>query len=244
MAKPRHHRADVGGDVLPRQSGAIREDDRQAQLPCGGQFGLRPAPARVLGNDMGDLVILEQRKVLRHVKRATGDDDSGIGQGQIMVRRIHKPQQVMMLRLGRKKTDMLFSNRQKHPRRCVGQGSNSIFQRRDKGPVVPGLRLPCRSFQPDQWRAGFSAGRICIAAHPRRKRMCGVNDMCDSLTAQIGCQSCHTAKAADPCRQGLRHRGIGAPGIGKHAVYSGLGQGLGHLAGFTGATQQKDAHDG
>ena len=74
--------------------------------------------------------------------------------------------------------------------------------------------------------------------------MGGVDDMCDRLGLEVGHQPGHAAKPADAGGQGLGHGAVGAPGIGKHRVDLGFDQGARQGAGFGGATQKKDAHNG
>ncbi len=103
------------------QSGTGNHNDGQAQGAGGGQFRTRPLAARILGDDMGDFVLLHQGSIALNAKGPLGDDHCAIGQ-RLFRRRIHQSQQKVMLNAHFEIIQPLFADGQKYPRWALWQG--------------------------------------------------------------------------------------------------------------------------
>ncbi len=238
---PVQHLIQIAGDGTRGDRGPVDQDHRQAQCPRGQQLGLGPRAARVLGDDMGDPVIAQQRGIARDIKGATRDHQTGIRQGQRALGRIDQSQQVMVLRARGESRDMLATNRQKHPRGGLGQRVDRLRQIRDMGPAILWPGLPRRAFVGQQRHAGFGAGRNGVPAHPGGERVGRIHHASDGMNPQIVHQSGHAAKAADPRGQGLRDGRSRSPGIGKDRIKPARGKRLRQTAGLGRATKNEDA---
>lgn len=243
MTQPAHHALHVVKHPPRRQRGPGDQDHRQAQGTGGIQFRACAAAACVLGDDMADAMTLHQGKIAVQGKRAARDDGLGIGQRQ-GIRRIDKPQQVMMLRFCGKEAKLLFANGKKDPRGGVGQGDDGGLHIGHLVPVVVRPRDPWRALKARQRQAKGGTGRKGVAAHPGGEGVGCIHDMGDPIVHKIGLQPLDPAKSTNTGRQWLRHRGFGAPGIGKDAVHLGLCEATGKRACLGGAAQKKDAVHG
>lgn len=243
MTQPAHHLA-CGGETGPlRQRRAVDHDNLHPKPARRCQFGVSPTTARVFGHDHVDPVILQQRKVIRLMKRTTGNDGRGIGQN-LRPRRIDKAQQIPVLRGCGEQLQVLATDGQKDVRRRQRQGFDRILKALHMGPDVTGLRLPGRALQCHKGQTKGLAGLRRMMAHLRGKRVGGVDHMGDLVVGKVGDQPVNPAKTANPLGQGLCHRISRAPGIGKNSVNLRPGQGLGQQARLGCAAQQKDAVHG
>jgi len=234
------HRAHggAGGQVWP-----FDQDDRAAQLPRRGQFGLRTLAPRVFGHHVRDAVPPQQGQVVCQRERATVQHHGTLGFGQNEPR-IDQPQQIPVPYVCEKRLHVLPANRQKHPRRAGGQGRHGSCQVGHMLPAVTGLCLPGQALQRQQGQRQLGTGLHRVAAHLRGKGVRGVDHVGDGFALQVVAQTLCAAKTPHPGGQGLGHGGFRASGVRKHAVYPGFGQRLGQPAGFGGATQQEDALHG
>ena len=198
------------------QNGPVDHDHRQPQTARRRDLGRRTGTARVLRDHKINLVVLHQRKVVRHGEGATRLHDGMVGKGQHAVGRIHQPKQIEMLRMGGKVVQMHTPNRQHDPRCGTLQRRHGTRDVRDMGPAVTALRLPRCPRQRDQRHAGLGTGQDGIAAHLCGERMGGVDDVRDPMRTQIADQPCNTAKAPDALGQRLLHRLFNAARIGHH----------------------------
>lgn len=240
MIQPCHNLIDRCDHSPTSQAGAVDQNDGQADFACGGQLGFGPRATGILGDDQADFMLDQQRLILIHIERPARQNNRAIGQ-RWAFGGIHQPQQVVV-RFRRETRKVLFANRQEHPRRGFGQGDNRGLYAGDMLPFIAQLRRPCGALQRQQGHACEGTSLNCVAADLRGKGMGGINDRTDVFGLQIGLQPRHATKAAHPCRQRLRHGGVGASGIGKHRV-AAL-QRAGQKAGFGGATKDKGARHG
>lgn len=224
-----------------RHLGSVDHDDRQAKVACGSQLGRGPGPTGILGHDMGDPMLTHQRRICIDVKRPAGNFDGGIGQRQRGLGRIDEAQQIVMLGLARKRGEVLFANRQKHPCAVLRQRLHSLFNTAHVNPDIPRPRLPGRPFKGAERHPSRPAGQHGMGAHLRGKRMGGIDHMSDLFGRKIALQTINAAKAADPHRQGLPHWLGRASRIGKDRILSALCQDTGQLRRLSCAAQKKDA---
>lgn len=234
------HRAHGGAGWQLRP---VDQDDRAAQLSRGRQLGLGAQPPRVLGHEMGDAVALHQFQILVQGEGAAINDHDAPIFGQ-RHNGIDQAQKVPVPGLREEGLHMLAANRQKHARRTGRQGCQGACHVGGVLPNVTALRLPGRALQCQQGQGQFATDLHRMATHLGGKRVRGVDHVGDGLRSQVIAQPRYTAEAADPGRQGLRQRCIGAPGVRKNSIHAGRGQCLGELAGFGGATQQEDTLHG
>jgi hypothetical protein len=241
MTQPRQHLSHRTRNLAWRNNRPVDQDHSRTQRASGDQLGLGPAAAGVFGDDMGDTMGLQQRRITRHVERAPRDHGKGVGQGQ-SIGPIHQPQQVEMLLVGRKRGKILFANRQKNTRWRFGQGRNRSSDIRHMLPVITLHTTPRRALKSQQ---RDRTGKACldrVPAHLRSKGVGGIYDMGDMFRLNICDQTSNTAKPAHAHGQGLRHGLRGAAGIGKHCIRPAFGQ-SGRKVGCLGRTaQQENAH--
>ena len=149
-----------------------------------------------------------------------------------------------MLRVWRKKPDLLFADRQKDARRIVGQGGGQVLHAGYAVPPITRLRLPRRALQPDQRCPGLRTGRVGVLAHSGGEGMGRINHMRDRVRSNMIHQTRHAAKSANALGQRLGDGRLRAPCVGKSCLETRLGQPAGHLAGLGRPAEQKDVHDG
>lgn len=234
--KPSHHLSHPARDAAIGQGGPVDHDDRQAKLSCRVDLGARAVTTCVLGDDMGDAVIGQQRKVIGQPERPARDNRMGVGQGQ-GVGLIHQPQQVVVLGGAGELVQMHPANRQKHPRGGIGQGPR---RRRDVGDVDPAItfnRLPSLALQRDQRDARDFGGTDGVAAHLGGKGVGGINQSGEALIGQEPRQPFGPAKTARAGWDRLGARRFNPPCVGQNRITSG--QGTGQRAGIGGAAKDQ-----
>ena len=242
MRQPRHH-LDYLRHHMPRgQGGAVNQNDRNLQRAGCLQLGGSTCASGIFGNDMTDFVPDHQGFVSLHLKRPARQNDGAIRQ-RAGIRGIDQTQQIVV-RFGCKTAEVLFADGEKHVRWGIGQSLNRRVDIGNIDPLIALARNPSRALQGDQGHIGQAAGLNRVSAHLRCERMRRVDDRADAFRPQVIVQSCDTAKATNPDRQGLAHRMIGAPGIREHRIRTRSGQGTGQQAGLGCAAQQKNACHG
>ena len=223
--------------------GAVDQDHGQAQFTRRIQLCTRAHTARVLGDDMGDVMGLQQIKIALQRKGAARDQGRDIGQGQ-SGGLIHQPQKIMMLGLCGEIFQRLAADSQEHPCRIIGQGRDSARHIRHALPKVAFGGLPRCAFKSQQRNLGDGCGLNRVAAHLGRKGVGRVDQVSDTLSAQIAHQSLYPAKAANPLGQGLAQGCFGASGIGKDRINALFCQSFRQIRRLSCATKQKDAGHG
>ena len=223
--------------------GAINHNHWQAQLAR--RINLRPRArtARVLGDDVGDAVRLQQVKIGLRRERAACNQGRDMGQGQ-SGRLINQPQKIMMLGLYGEIFQRLATYGQKNPCRIIGQGRNSA---RHIGHALPDVTLRClpwRAFKGQQRGLGYGGGFDRVAAYLGRERVGCVDQVGDTFSAQIAHQSLYPAKAANALGQGLAQGCFGASGVGENRINTLICQGFRQIRCLGRAAKQKDAGHG
>lgn len=241
MTQPAHDILFAVNHLPSGQCGAVDQDDGHAKGARGCQLGSGTKAPGIFGDDMADLVLVHQRRITRHVKGATRQHDIGLRQRQGRRWRVNQPQQIVMLWLGGKGSQVLLADCQKHPRGLIGQGLHSRVNTGHAVPFIPRLRVPCRAFQRDQRDMHRSAGGNGILAYLGGKGVGGVYDMADPACIQIAHQAVNAPKSAYAGGQGLGYGRVGAPGIGKDGIHFRSGKAAGQSAGLGRAAQKQDA---
>ncbi len=244
MTEPKHHLRDCVDGWTVGHGGPVDQDNRQTQCTGGIQLGAGTGAAGVFGDDPVNVVNRQQVAVIFEGEGAARNDRYGVRQGQGFGRVIDQPQQVMMLRAGSKRCQVLATDGQKNPGRRIGQGGHGGFDIGHTGPKVARNVSPWRALQGYQRSASGRAGGNSVAAHFSGKRMGGVDHMGDRCGLQVIDKARGSAKTAAALRQGLRRGRGGATGIGIDGVLTGVGQGAGHQTGLGRAPQQKYARHG
>ena len=244
MTDPGQDRCHVMDNQSCWHGGTVDHDDRQAEHPRGIQFGPRAAAAGVLGDNQLDATGFQQFQIIGLGKGAARDDMLGPRQGHRADRRIDKPQQILMPGLGGEGRQILPSNCQKDAGRLLGKRRNGGGYVGDMGPGIGLVWRPGRAFKGAKRNVGQLGGGDGITAHSRGKGMGCVDQMRDVFEAKIIGKPGNAAKAADPRRQGLLHRIVGASGIGKNRVEPLGCQLAGQGRGFGRAAQKKDSCHG
>lgn len=244
MIKPCQNSLYIGGFGYIRPQWPINHDNLQSKGARGVNLCHRAASTGILGDDMGDAMLLHQRNIFGHVERASRNGDMVVGQGNLGLRGVNEPQQVVVFGARREQVHMHPANRQKDAARIRGQSITGTRDIRHMNPIIIRLRAPCRSRQTQQRRALCATCAIGVLPHRVCKRMRSVNNVADPFALQVGRQTICPAKTAYSHVNGLRYRRVCAAGIRKNSLYSGGMKSLRQLAGLCGPAQQKDAHDG
>ena len=234
------HRSDFGSVGHKRP---VDQDDRQAEHAGGVQLGAGTFTPGVFGDDMADVMGLQQIQITRKGKRTTGNNRGCVGQGQC-TRCVDKAQKVMMLGLYGELFKVLSPDGEENPRRIIGQSVSGGGHIGHVAPAVKGCGLPRRTLQRQQGQAGNCGGLNRMRAHLGCERMRGVDDVGDAFGAQVCHEAVHATKAANALRQGLLQGVFGTPGIGENARNALIYQGFRQSRGFCGAAKQKDADHG
>ncbi len=244
LAQPFQHIGN-GPEYRPRgQLRAVDQDHRNPKSSRRFQLGLCPRAARVLGDDMGDAVALQQGQIPGFGEGAAGDHGLGIRQGQGAFGRIDKTQQIRVLRLVDELRNMQLADCQKDPRRGLWQGIGCGAHIGNGVPDVTLARDPWRPLEGANAGVCQRAGLDRIAAHLGGKRMGRVHQMRHPFAPDVSGQPFGPAKAADTGGQGLGRRLFRAACIGKDRLDPGLGYGAGQKRGFGGATEDKESRHG
>lgn len=237
--KPDHRLIHGCAQPARRHGGPRDQQHRHTQGPCRQQLGLRPDPARILGDNQFDPVTAHQRKVIVIGERAAVDLDDGLRQGLVSLRRIDKAQQKNMLGQSREIGQMLASDGQKNAlcrpiQRLHDSGNIGHFT-----PVIGGAWLPCRALDRAIGDVQMRAGRDSVTADGGGKGMGGVDDLANIFACQIIAQPRDTADPPDPDRQGLRSRIGDTSGIGQHTGQTRRCKATGQCAGLGRAAQDQ-----
>lgn len=241
---PGHHLLDPLGCGAGRDRGPVDHDDRQAKESCSNDLGTRALATGVLGDDMSDGMLAQQREVIFSREWSARDDGRRSEQGQRGGGRIDKAQQVMVLRTVREIGKVHSADGQEDARRGFGQGAGGGRNVRDLGPAVAVQWRPGFAFQRDQRRVGHRCRRDGIRAHLRGEGMGRVDQMRDGFRPQVCRQPPRTAEAADADRQRLGSGRFGSSGVGQDCVQTCPGKRGCKAGGIGGAAQNKDARHG
>ncbi len=219
---PRHNVFRVGHFGPRRQHRSVDHQNRKAKRARRLQLGLRPAAARVFRYNQLNLMALQQGGVVRHVERPSRDDNVVLGQGWRLLRRVDKPQHVVMLRLCGKPCNLHPTNRQKNPLCGAIQSVQCAVHVRNALPLITVLWDPSVAHQGQQRHARCLARRKSISAHLIRKGMGRVHQMRHGVVPQVRGETLDAAKPADPHRDRLRLRRFNPTGIGQHRRHPGV----------------------
>lgn len=221
----------------------INHDDRQGQIAGGVQLGAGTFATGVFGDD--DFNVVEDHKVAvgRESERPSGDNRCDILKGQF-AGLVDEAQQVMMLRLGGERVEILATDGEENLGRRVGQGGDGGGDVGNVRPIVAVNRRPGRAVQGDERGFRGLTGGDGVVGHRGGKRVGCVDNMRDFSGLQVGDQAFDAAKPAGALGQGLRGGGVGAASVGIGGVDLGIVQGLCQQVRLGRATKQKDAHFG
>ncbi len=196
-----------------RQGRTVYHQNRQAQRPCGIQFGPRAGATRILGHNQLRLVALHQLPIIFNRERPPRNNHLAVGQRHSFWF-VHQPQKVVMLRLSGEIMKMHAANCQEDAAGWTGQSFNRSFNIRYVLPVISVLRDPGRPGQSGQGRCSPRTGIHSIPAHLRCKGMSRIDNMADAVLVNVPRQSRCTAKPTHAHRHGLRARVIDTSGVG------------------------------
>lgn len=244
MSEKHHNIRHVPDNAAGRRARPVDQDHRDPELARGIELCPRAAAARVLGDDMGDAVILQQRAIASFGERAARDHCNNIGQRQRTFGRVDQAQEVMVLRLRGETREVLLADGKEYAGRDLGQGGDGGLKIRNMGPVISVACLPRRAFIGAKRRAGFCASRDSVPAHLGREGMRRVDDVGYALGPQVVGKPLGAAEAADAGRQRLRDRRLCASSVGKNRVDAAFREMAGKVGGLGCSAQKKDAGHG
>ncbi len=206
------------------QGGAVDHDDRQVQGARRDEFGLCARTARVLADDPGDTVVLQQGGFRVAREGAAIDNDVMIGQRRGRVGRVHQPQEIVVLRSGGKGGEMHSSDGKQDTLGRAVQRGNCASDIGDMGPVIARPGRPGRAGEGDERRAGDCCGLQRIAADLFGKGVGCVDQMRDGVVLQVLRQPLWPAKAAAAHGHRLRAGPRDTPGIAERCAHPLLRQ--------------------
>lgn len=244
MTQPSHDLVDALRHVAFGQVRPVDHDDRQSEHARGFEFRSGSLAAGVLGDDERDRVLSQQREIAIERKWTPRLHGCCVRQRQWLGGRVHETKQVVVLRTGRKRSEVLPADREKDAlsifgERCHGGGDIAHLT-----PVVAGYGRPCRALERDMQHAALGAGEDGVAAHLGREGMRGVDQVRDALALEIVDEPRDAAETTNPRRKGLQGTPSRAPGIGVHPRDVGSRDGAGELARLRRPAQQEDALHG
>ncbi len=212
MTQPMHHIGDRVHFVSGRDHGAVNHDHGHAAFTRGDDLGCGARPSGIFRHYKFDPVFAHQSTVALYIKRAAIDHDMTGGKSERLIRRIHQPQKIEMLRDGSKVSQMHAPDRQHDTGWGPVERRHRSRNVRDPGPEVRRLGHPWGPSQGHERDVALRAGRDGIGAHLGRKRVRGVDHMCDGFAAQMFSQSRNAPKATHALRQRLAAGMRNAPG--------------------------------
>jgi len=218
----------------------LDHDHPAAQAACGFQLGVSPRATRVFGNEVGDAMATHQGVIIFDGERAARDHDNALSCGQRRPRIDHAQQPPVVRTRLQKWLNVLAADGQKNARRLPRQRSHRSGDVGYRLPPVVRLAGPRGALQREQGDTGRRAGLCGVPAHLRSEGVGGIDHVCDALRAQVFAQAHHPAEAAYAGGQGLWQRLCGTASVREHGRHLRCCQGACQLAGFAGATQQKD----
>jgi precorrin-6A synthase len=229
-----------GGDA--RHGGtrrALDDDDRQAALARGVEFGLRERSAAVLGDDEVDAVAVDERQLARERVGAAAEQ-------QLVVARQRRAGRVDAAHEEPHAADGGEGGEPLTPGGEQGAAAEPRGERRRGGeatdavPVVAGARRPAGAREAQQRDAGGRAGAGGGGGDALGERVGGVDDRADAVLAQPSRERLRAAEAPDADLAGGQARTGDAPRQGgDHAGAEGVERG-GQLAGLGGAAEDED----
>lgn len=240
MTQPRQHIFRAMDLVPLGNGGAVDHQHRQAQFARGDEFRFGARAARVLADHKVDGVALQQRTIARGGKRPAIDHKRVVRQRWRLVRLIDETQQVMVLRLRSKCSDVHPPQRQQNAQAGAGERGNGRVDIGHRAPAVPCDRLPGGARQRDVRHVDAPGGLNGMSAHRGGEGVGRVDQMGHARFAQVIGKPVHAAEPADTHRHRLRARAFGAASIAESSGDAMSGQKAGQRAGFGGATQNKD----
>lgn len=206
-------------------SGSVDHNDRVSKRPRGGDFGVSPRSARVLGHDDVNAMSLHQGLIGGLRERPPRHQNMRVRQRQGVFGRVHQTQKVEVLWVRREFRQMHTPYGQHDALNGLVKGSDGTRDIAHMGPGVAVLRNPRGPSQSQQRHVRTRAGLNRMAAHLGCERMCGVDHVGDRLVAQIGAQSVYAAKPSDPLGQRLADRSFHPACEGHSAVEARVSDG-------------------
>lgn len=219
------------------QGGPLDHDDRKPQVPRRVYLCETAGPAGILGNHQFDPVIPHQRQIAIDRERTARNDRVMVGKTRYVLRRVDKPQEVEMLRIGLKGGQVHTPHRKHDPHRRSVEGRDSACNIRNADPMIVGPFCPRRPGEGNHRHANGGTGRNRVGAHLRRERVGRIHQMGDLLGFQIGHQPINAAKSAYPFGQRLWHRAFNTPCKRYRAWNPKLTQPATQTRGFVGSAQ-------
>ena len=226
------------------QHGAVDHQDWNAQVPGRRELGRGAVAARVLADHQIDAMFAHQSGIALDRERPAGHDHSPVRQGQSIDRGVDEAQNVVMLRLGRKFSQM-------HP--AKGEEDATLFPRkrlnglRNTGSHLPAVTwdgLPRRAGQGHQRHSRLAGRRDRVSAHLGGKRMCAINKMRDVVRMQVVRKTFRSTETAGPDWNRLGARAFDPSGIAQHRLVAPVGERMGQGRRLRGAAEDQDVAHG
>jgi len=189
----------------------VDHQDGDTKPPRRGDLCVGTCATSIFRHDQLNPVAFHKGAVCGFREWATVDNDMCLGKRQRPGGRIDQPEQVAVLRVGRKGLQMHAPHckHDAHPRpiKCRHRA-------RDVGhplPIVAGYGPPFRSGQRDQRHTSPGARRNSIAAHLHGERVGCVDHVGDPGIQQVAHKALNPAKATHPLRQGRAQGPLNPP---------------------------------
>ncbi len=218
MRQPAHHLGHRAHHLSRRQGRALDHDDGQPQVAAPPtSLAAAPAPPEFLATIQPIRCWRNKARspATSNGPRASTTVQSGRGGRQ---GRIDQPQQIVVRQSPQSRPNSACQWPGKPaPQPRAGRQLRLQYQRRAAS-YPPACAAQAGRSSAISGTPATAQASTRIAAHLRRERMRGIDHSANPFGAQIVHQARHTAKAADPQGQGLRHRSLGAPGIREHRL--------------------------
>ena len=240
MSDPIDHFVDTVGFRARRQLRSVDHQDRQVQIAGGVKFRARAISARVFRHDQINAVMLQKCAIRVAIKRPARDQNVVVWKRRRNVGRIHKTQDIVMLRRDIEGGDFGSPDGKENafPRGIKGlSGAVDVCR---VGPEVIFAGQPGGTGQGDQRYLGISACHNGIAAHLSGKGMGGINQMRNFFFGKVGGKTIGAAIAANAGRDRLAVGACDAACIGKRRRHAKPCNTRGQGAGFGGATKDQE----
>lgn len=218
MSDPVQNLCNGADFVSLRRTGPVDHEYRQTEPPGGIDLGAGAFAAGVPGYQKIDSVRFQKVTLIRFRKRPTINNDGMMWQCGALLRGVDEAQEIVMLRRGLEDRDFRSPNGKENPAGRAAKSPGGCRRARHSGPAITWAGRPRRSCKRNHWNASDCTGRDRIPAYLRRERVGGVDQVCNGVVLEIGCQACCAAKPPGSSRQGLCDGTCHTTGIGERGA--------------------------
>ena len=232
------HVVDVGAVHTRRRAD---QDYRNLKRARGREFAVSRRTAAVLGDDPVYSVRQEQTPLSSLIERTPRLDVVRIRQAQRRLDRVHRPNEIPVLRrVGQSRQPMTANGDEYAPRRAAERLDRSV-RALDFSPLIPRHGSPGSPPNGEDRRPGHLRSRHCVLRHVDGEGMSRIDEQSDTLLLQIPHETLDAAKAAMSGGDSLLQRLARATRKRQcHLQVPATGNALRQLARLGGSTQNQN----